>query len=530
TDMTPASLSILAALETPDGTGLSLLVEDVVVTYIRPGFGTDLPGFFVQAEQTGPALFVAVDPSTLSTAILVGDMITFTVEAMGTAGGLRFAAEITDDVSVASHNNSVAALLQNVNNAADLVSALDDYTSELVAADLTITSDFTGAGSGHMAAQVATTAIPSDTNLKLRLPTSILNTLELEQGCVVALAGTPLWRYLSTAQLSAWDVDDLSVTSCPDLRVVSATAASDTTVIVTFSRSLNSSTLNLSGAQFTISGLSVTGAAISGANEVTLTTSTQVGGTAYTVVAAGNLQDIYTNGIDPAANSASFSGFITPAVVLVNEVNFNIGSGCDLIELRVISGGSMDGFKLYNRTDLLVTFTGLNVPTNALILVHINGGSATCNPQSATNEVSGPAEQPNPGVTTNINTAYDWYSTISGQSATDGAVAIYTNLDVLLDGVLLTEELTGTAAAGSETGAANIVAAGGWTNLDGSVPVGGYIDDLFSANAVMDLNGTGTTAAGTSIQRTSNADNNHQGDWAVVASSWGLINAGQTDF
>ena len=61
--------AIAAARATADGTGLSLTIPNVIVTYIKPAIGdptSDPAGFTVQASQTGPALMIAVDPTTPS--------------------------------------------------------------------------------------------------------------------------------------------------------------------------------------------------------------------------------------------------------------------------------------------------------------------------------------------------------------------------------------------------------------------------------------------------------------------------------
>ena len=60
-----------------------------------------------------------------------------------------------------------------------------------------------------------------------------------------------------------------------------------------------------------------------------------------------------------------------------------------------------------------------------------------------------------------------------------------------------------------------------------------YIDAIFRMNAADDLDATGTTAAGTSIQRIDNNDTNAKTDWttgAGAASTFGALNAGQTAF
>src|SRR5450432_3485643 len=85
------SLQILAvknaAPATADGgevpSAVSLPIDHAFVTYVRPAVSTDPAGFFLQAEQTGPAVFVAIDPSTLSTTPAPGDDVSMTVTSVG---------------------------------------------------------------------------------------------------------------------------------------------------------------------------------------------------------------------------------------------------------------------------------------------------------------------------------------------------------------------------------------------------------------------------------------------------------------
>ena len=84
-------------------------------------------------------------------------------------------------------------------------------------------------------------------------------------------------------------------------------------------------------------------------------------------------------------------------------------------------------------------------------------------------------------------------------------------------------------------------AANQWQNVGGGQPAGGYVDDAFRANAVLDLDGTSTTgqtAGSTSIQRLDNTDDNDKADWnsdgppvvTVQPHTFGLPNVGQTPF
>jgi hypothetical protein len=80
-----------------------------------------------------------------------------------------------------------------------------------------------------------------------------------------------------------------------------------------------------------------------------------------------------------------------------------------------------------------------------------------------------------------------------------------------------------------ETQAAEVASAGHWQMVGGGVPAGGFIDDDFNAHAAQDLNGTGTSAAGDSIQRINDIDNNDKSDWTMTTQSWGALNSGQSN-
>ena len=77
------SQQLAAARAAADGPA-SLPVAGAVITYLRPTVGADGAGFFVQAEQAGPALFIAVDPGSLNPVAQVGDRVSFTVTQMAT--------------------------------------------------------------------------------------------------------------------------------------------------------------------------------------------------------------------------------------------------------------------------------------------------------------------------------------------------------------------------------------------------------------------------------------------------------------
>ena len=163
--------------------------------------------------------------------------------------------------------------------------------------------------------------------------------------------------------------------------------------------------------------------------------------------------------------------------------------------------------------------------------------SAICNPNTATQETTSVTEQAAASFAGNYDTAFDFWSTDGGLTNTDNVFTLYDNVNNIMDAVLTSDDATGTAAAASETQAALVADAMQWQIVGGGVPTGGFVDDNFSANAALDLNGTGTDATGSSIQRLDNTDDNDKNDWnsadgtvTLQAQTWGLINAGQTAF
>ena len=326
------------------------------------------------------------------------------------------------------------------------------------------------------------------------------------------------------------------MTGCPAPVVTSVVALSATSVRVTFSRNILAASVLTDGSQFTFdNGLTASAAAVSG-RTVTLTTTAQAIGTSYTVTVANDavtgVKDLQGTPVG-TPNTGTFAGFVTPAVVRINEVNANIGGGCDLIELRVVAGGSMTGFKIQERIggtgELAFTFPTFVVQTNDFIVVHLNSASATCNPNGATQETTTKTDQPAATFAGNFDTAYDFWNADTGLTATDNVFTLFDAAATIVDAVFVSDDPAGlTAAAATETAAAAVGAASQWDPA-----LATYIDTVFRMNAVDDLNATGTTAAGSSIQRLDNTDDNNKADWttgAGAASTWGALNPGQTAF
>lgn len=297
---------IEAARNAPDGATYQVIAH-VLVTFLKPLVGSEPAGFSIQAQSVGPALFVAVDPATLTPPPVVGDDVTFTVTVMGTTGGMRQAMGIAGWARE-SQGNSIGPLVQNVSNRADLVSNVTGYETEVIHAAGTITSAFSTSGPGFSASSVSTLGLPADPSLKLRVPTSLALSLDLASGCNFTLDDVPLWRNGATAQLAAWSAFDVQVSGCPAPQVVGAEAGSFTSVDVRFDRLVAATSVDANGSQFTIPGLTVSAAAVNG-KTVTLTTTAQTTSSSYTVTVFHTVTDTYGTSLNGAANTASFTGY-----------------------------------------------------------------------------------------------------------------------------------------------------------------------------------------------------------------------------
>ncbi|HET9990692.1 MAG TPA: Ig-like domain-containing protein [Kofleriaceae bacterium] len=528
---------IMQAKAAADGTGLTLPIRGVTVTYLKPQLGsttTDPAGFTIQHDQAGPALFVSVDPATLTPPPVVGDVVDFTITAVSGAVAMQKRATAIDLASYqrTAQGANVDALAVDVSTATDLVSALDTYDSRVLNVTGTLADDVGTSGSGFSKFTLATAGIPSNASLQLRVPTTLVASAVMTQGCGVVAHDVTMGKFNTTAEIGAFNAADLTLTCFPIARAAAATSV--TTATITFQRDIDMTTAMAANAfqvndGATTSPLTVTSVV---GKVVIVTTPTQTSGTTYTVTVAQTVQDAQGNTAS-AAQMITFAGFSAPASVRINEVNANITGGCDLIELRVIADGSMAGFKITERTgsaannELSFTFpAGFNVHKNDYIVVHENSGSATCNVNGATTETMMKNQQPAAMFAGNYDTAFDFWVADAGLVATNNVITLYDATATVTDAVFLSD-VTDTAAATTLSAAAIVGTANQWSPAQTS-----YLAAEFDAAAVTDLNATGPAASGTSIQRINDADTNALADWttgAGVASTWGANNAGQAD-
>ncbi|HEY3449874.1 MAG TPA: lamin tail domain-containing protein [Myxococcales bacterium] len=348
---TDVTAQIAAARANGAGTGLSLPIDGALVTYLKPATGTEKAGFFVQGAQAGPALFVEVDPATVFTApaatLAAGDQVSFTITELAVQAGLLYAKAISGPTR-ASQGNDLSGLIQDVGNAADLVSAIANYEAEYVKVAGTLGALGNG-GTGYAKFPLTTAAITATPFPSFRIPTTLKDSLGLDAGCVVDLRTGVMWRYNTDSEPSCFRAGDLVVTSCPAPKVIGAGAVTNASVSVSFSRTLDVASVAANGSQFTFdNGLTASAAAASGSS-VSLTTSAQTVGTTYTVTVASTVKDTRAAGVDGTAATATFTGLAAgcaPGVVISQVYGGGGNSGAqftnDFVELHNRSTNPVD--------------------------------------------------------------------------------------------------------------------------------------------------------------------------------------------
>jgi hypothetical protein len=490
----------------------------VVVTYVKPAIGTEAAGFFVQEQQRGPALFVAVDPTTLTPAPQPGDRVSFTVTSVDKVGGLRQATAVSGYAQLAT-GVALAPLTQDVTAATDLVTNLDGYESELVHVQGTPKAAFVASGGGFVAAQLDTGGVTGSTLLKLRVPLTLRDSLDLAANCQLTVVAAPLWRFNTSSEPSAWTSADLTVQSCPAPKVVSAVAESPTSLLVNFDRLIAPASLAADASQFTFTnGLTASAAVLSAPRQVTLTTATQTALASYTVTVAGTLTDQRASGIDPAAATALFTGYVTPAGLRINEVSPNIGGSVDLIELLVTSTGNTNGAVLAQDVAspiALATLPDLNVVAGDLIVVHLTPATTTTTETGTKSDCTAAAC---------YGSAWDVRGGTTGITFSDRVLTIAAADGTVQDAVAFARTTLSTPPAGFPADLQAIQGKAWWQPADCAGAPCTYSSTPTALAVSADWSNVGATAGGMSCARKANGDTDQASDWAVGAASFGMSN------
>ena len=508
------SAQINAVRTAADGP-LNQAIDLALVTYVKPSVGGDATGFFLQAEQAGPALFVAVSPTSLNPVPAAGDRVTLTVTQKATVNGMVHATAVTQFLRNGT-GESVEPLRANVTNV-DLAAAVSTYEGELISITGTLRDTLSPSGSGYVASTLSTTGSANNPNLQLRLPNLLQDSLDVSKGCNLT-ARAPLWRTNAQAQASGWASRDITLHSCPAPTVLSAVSNGRTGVTLHLDRRIDPSSVQGNASQFTFTnGLTASAATVQD-RDILLTTSNQSNGQSYTVTLATSIRDTLGTGMDTNARSATFS-FQAPAVLRLNELNPNIASGRDVLELYVVQGGNISNFTLVRDTTTLTSLPALTVATGDIIVVHFNPDTGS-NFDAPTSETTSKSQFPSSTYTSNYDAAWDVHAGTLGLLYTTNSVVLVKNA----------QGATQDAAAFARPSVTSdtfppllqeLQAAGQWlpANCGGSACTYSSTPTAIDVSASWEGVSTDRT---TTVRRVSPTDTHQKADWAVGPSSLGI--------
>jgi hypothetical protein len=278
--------------------------------------------------------------------------------------------------------------------------------------------------------------------------------------------------------------------------VQSAVATSSTSITVQFNVAPTSGS-GATGAEnianYSIPGLSISAASLSG-DTVTLTTSAQTPLQNYTLT----VNNVTASGSNApvSPNTANFTGFVTMATVIINEVAPAEASSKDLIELYAVTGGSLNGLEIFEGSTSLKVLPNVIVAAGDYIVIHINA--------TGTDETSSKSESADTG---HIPTAWDYWSSDAGLTATDNAIILKNSSSTILDACIYGNNSGGWTGPTISTVIDPVIAAGQWTKAGVT---------FVESDAI---NHAGTIPAGSSFRRTPNGNdtNNSAADWTSGA-------------
>jgi hypothetical protein len=513
--MGPTASEQIAAVKAAADGPVDLMVSGVFVTYLKPTLGMDVAGFFVQAEASGPAIFVAVDPASLMPSPKVGDELEFTATEVTTSSGIKQVTAITA-ASLISTGNAIDPLVTDVSMADDLVTNLDMYESRAIKISGDINVDFINAGFPQVATPIQTVTL-DDPDLRLRMPNTVRDQYDLEAACKVTVDYGVMWRFNTVAQPSVYDGADLMNMTCPAPTVVGAIPTSLTELVVTFSRNLDPATVDATDFMFD-NGLMATGVMVNG-DTVTVTTNAEVPGTAYTLTVM-NLNDVLGAPIG-MPNTAMFNSYVPVAQMVFNEMNPNIGGGRDLIELLVTAPGTTNGITVHQKgsaDEVLAAFPDVLVQAGDIIVVHLSPiDMVELSETMAKNELS---------TAGYYATAWDFVGVLAKPLSFSNRVL---ELDgpggIHLDAVPFVLSNSGNPPAAFPTALQALQAEGNWLPADCGGMLCTYASTPTAVAISADYLGCGTTATANTISRKPGMITKMKSDWNTAgAHSWGLPN------
>jgi hypothetical protein len=195
--------------------------------------------------------------------------------------------------------------------------------------------------------------------ITLRVAPDVFDVAGLVEGCVVTVE-SPLGHAFFAAheaQVTAWELNQVTAVSGCDASIVSAVAVDATHVALTLSRGLDAATADFDAfINDPDAPLGVFDVVVDG-KTVVLETDVQDSGTDYTIEAVVGVRDVFGNALDDLGRFIHFDGFtpLTGLGLVINEVDYDnlnadtdewvevINLGNDAVDLATVDVIFVDG-------------------------------------------------------------------------------------------------------------------------------------------------------------------------------------------
>jgi len=290
-----------------------------------------------------------------------------------------------------------------------------------------------------------------------------------------------------------------------------------------FDRKLDAATAT--AARFTLdNGLTVSAASVDD-DMVTLTTSAITQGVTYTVTVSPQVTDRLGTGV-ATPNTATFQ-YLQLAVLSLNEINPNVASSRDLIELLALTSGNVLGLTVVQRgnaNETLVTLPDLLVAAGDLLVVHMSPSGAPG--VAAASETVSKNQHPAATFSANYDGAWDILGGATGLTFGNRVIEVRAPGAAVAQDVVPVVVSNAASPLGAFPGLLRgLQTASMWFPANcGGAPCT-YLTTPTAVEISVDYLGCGTTATGNSIARNIGGFSSIKADWdAAAAHSWGLPN------
>ena len=218
------------------------------------------------------------------------------------------------------------------------------------------------------------------------------------------------------------------------------------------------------------------------------------------------------------ATSVDSFSVTTQANLQINEVSPDVSDGADLVELKVVTSGSMAGIQLREAPSsapvILATLPNVTVATDEIVVVHLNP------PAGVTTETASKTECAD---ATCYDSAWDVVGNPVGIAYFNSVLAVASASGTVEDGVAFVRSSPGSTSAEFQLDLGYLQSIGAWLPADCG---GSPCTDLSTPSAMTvsaDWDGVANPSTNTA-QRSGDADTDLAADWTVGLPSLGATN------